>query len=472
MRPVNRIVIVGGGTAGWLSAAYLLKRKRKQCEIIVVDKTVSETVSVGEATIISFKQFMQDCGFSVEQWFTAIDATFKTGILFKDWQEEGKNLWHPFGHLPDKLNLWTNHKEFDFHKHACAFYDPSVTENKISQSAIGSFAYHIDCGKLVKFIKSKILNEITFVPQGVIDVNRNERGGISSIKLESGEEIESDLFIDCTGFKRLLGLKYEGIYCGDRLFCDSAIAGHVNYIDPDSEMQPYTECHAVDHGWIWKIPTQSRLGTGLVYNRSVTDTEEAKEYFNNYWEGRVDDLKVLDWTPHYRKTFWHDNVVCIGLSAGFIEPLESSGIALITSGLTSLAYSINGNRYDDFNAWRYNLKMQGYFEECVDFVNMHYAYNKRKTGKFWEYIQKDYTKTKALEFFEYEASNNPYELPCGCNDIDIFTGESWSLFLCQMIPDNICSKESFLPPTAFFSMPGDYILHKDFVLKYNRMVSL
>ena len=472
MRPVNRIVIVGGGTAGWLSAAYLLKRKRKQSEIIVVDKTVSETVSVGEATIISFKQFMYDCGFSVEQWFTAIDATFKTGILFKDWQEEGKNLWHPFGHLPDKLNLWTNYKEFDFHKHACAFYDPAVTENKISQSAIGSFAYHIDCGKLVKFIKSKILNEITFVPQGVIDVNRNERGGISSIKLESGEEVESDLFIDCTGFKRLLGLKYEGIYCGDRLFCDSAIAGHVNYIDPDSEMQPYTECHAVDHGWIWKIPTQSRLGTGLVYNRSVTDTEEAKEYFNNYWEGRVDDLKVLDWTPHYRKTFWHDNVVCIGLSAGFIEPLESSGIALITSGLTSLAHSIAGNRYDDLNAWRYNLKMQGYFEQCVDFVNMHYAYNKRKTGKFWEYVQKVYTKTKALEFFEYESSNNPYELPCGCDDIDIFTGESWSLFLCQMIPDNICNKESSLPPTSFFSMSGDYILHKDFVLKYNKMVAL
>ena len=472
MSPVNRIVIVGGGTAGWLSAAYLLRRKRKQCEIIVVDKTVSETVSVGEATIISFKQFMQDCGFSVDQWFTTIDATFKTGILFKDWQEEGKNLWHPFGHLPDKLNLWTSNKEFDFYKYACAFYDPAVTENKISQSAIGSFAYHIDCGKLVEFIKSKIQGEITFVQQEVIDVDRNERGGISSIKLESGEAIESDLFIDCTGFKRLLGPRSETVSCRDRLYCDSAIAGHVNYLDSDSEMQPYTECHAVDHGWIWKIPTQSRLGTGLVYNRALTNVDEAKDYFIKYWEGRVDNLKVLDWTPYYNKNFWYDNVVCIGLSAGFIEPLESSGIALITSGLTSLAHSINGNRYSDLNAKRYNLKMEGYFEESVDFVNMHYAYNKRKTGRFWQFVQGDYIKTKSLEFFEYESSNNPYELPCGCDDIDIFTGESWSLFLCQMIPDSICSKESSLPPTAFFSMAGDYILHKDFVLKYNKMVAL
>jgi len=439
IKPIRRIVIVGGGTSGWLTAAFLLKKIRKNTEVVVIDKKQSETVGVGEATILSFKQFMNSCGFPVDEWLPCIDATFKSGILFTDWQREGTDLWHPFA-FPEYnawetnlLNIWTNHKDKEFFTHGCALYHPAVTENKVDPTNIGTYANHIDCGKLVEFIKSKILDKITFVSSEVIDVNRNQNGGINYITIEGGEQIESDIFVDCTGWKRLLGAEPDTVDCRDRLFCDTAVAGHVPYENIDEELTPYTKCCAVDHGWIWKIPTQTRIGSGLVFNRSITDPEEAKDYFVEHWNHRIDreSLKVLDWTPYYHNNFWQDNVVCIGLSAGFIEPLESTGVALICAGIIELAEAFKGNFYNTNDILAYNVKMKCFFEGCVDFVNMHYSRNQRTTGKFWEFVQDTFKFTETQKFYEYEVQNNPYELP---RDGDyMFVGENWSVFMAQLL---------------------------------------
>lgn len=451
IRPVNRITIVGGGTSGWLSAAFLLNRIHKHAEIVLVNKEDEKTVGVGEATVLSFKQFMYQCGFSPEEWISAIDATFKCGILFTDWQKEGTDLWHPFA-FPEfsnfdtnLLNLWTNVQSKPFHTHGCALYNPGVTDNKVDPTNIGTYAYHVDCGKLVEFIKSKIIHRITYVPCGVQKVNRNSRDGVDSIILDSGEELQSDLYVDCTGWKRLLGSKPDTVNCRDRLFCDTAVAGHIPYENIEDEMTPYTKCCAVDHGWIWKIPTQTRIGSGLVFNREITDPEEAKDYFVKHWNNRVDrdSLKILDWTPFYHNNFWQDNVVCVGLSAGFIEPLESTGVALICAGIIELAEAFKGNTYNDLDVQVYNLKMKCFFEGCVDFVNMHYSHNKRETGKFWKFVQKTFQFTKAQEFYEHEVKNNPYTLPT--NGDYMFTGENWSVFLCQML-DIIEPKNCGLSP--------------------------
>lgn len=481
MKPLRRIVIVGGGTSGWLTAAFLLKKVRSYCEIVVVDKTQSETVGVGEATVLSFKQFMNFCGFDAEEWVPAIDATFKSGILFTDWQKEGADLWHPFAYPEFKhlktnlLNLWTLNKDKDFFTHGCALYNPAVTENKIDPTNLGTYANHIDCGRLVQYIKTKISNKITFVSQEVVEVKGNSNGGIQCIVLESGEEIESDLFVDCTGWKRLLGSKPDTVNCRDRLFCDTAVAGHVPYDDIEQELTPYTKCCAVDHGWIWKIPTQSRIGSGLVFNRDITDPEEAKEYFVRHWNNRIskNDLKLLDWTPYYHNNFWEDNVVCIGLSAGFIEPLESTGVALICAGIIELAEGLKGNYYNVMDTLVYNKKMKAFFENCVDYVSMHYSHNQRTTGKFWKFVQDTYNITETQKFFENEVQNNPYELP---TDGDyMFVGENWGVLLCQLLnKNNIEPKNNGITSDQALILSEDFykneiekhkksILHKKFV---------
>ena len=177
IKPVNRVVIVGGGSAGWLTAAYLVEKMPSQTEILLVDKKVSDPIGVGEATILNFKQFMYDCGFKPEEWIPEIDATFKCGILFKDWQQEGVNLWHPFAFPQflnldsDLLSLWTMFKEKDFFTHACALYHPGVTENKVDPENIGTYAYHIDCGKLVNWIRQQLLTKIQLVEHEVVSVS-------------------------------------------------------------------------------------------------------------------------------------------------------------------------------------------------------------------------------------------------------------------------------------------------------------
>jgi tryptophan halogenase len=447
MKPLRRIVIVGGGTSAWLTAAFLLNRTRKYCEIVVIDKEQGQTVGVGEATVLSFKTFMEACGFPIESWFNEIDATFKSGILFANWQKEGEDIWHPFAFPAyesintNLLTIWTKFKDLDFKLNATALYHPSVDENKVDPSNPLAYAYHIDCGKLVKFIQNKIMDRITFVQSEVVDIVRDNTGNVQHLLLSDGQEIESDLFVDCTGFKRLIGSKPDTVNLRDRLFCDTAVAGHIPYNDIENEMRPYVICDAVEHGWIWNIPVQTRIGSGLVFNRSITDPEEAKDYFVKYWDNRVqrESLKVIDWTPYYHNNFWENNVVCIGLSAGFIEPLESTGVALICAGVIELGEAIKGSFYNGQDINLYNSKMKCFFENAVDFVNMHYS-RSQKTGKFWEWVKATHTMSDTQKHYEFEIEYNPYEIP---RDGDfMFAGENWSVWLCQLMEkENISSKD-------------------------------
>ena len=173
-----------------------------------------------------------------------------------------------------------------------------------------------------------------------------------------------------------------------RLFVNTAVAGHVSYLEEgdckckggtNSEKHPYVECPAVSDGWIWKIPLQTRIGSGMLFNRDITDVEDAKDAFVAYWDGRVDrdSLKIIDWTPYYDRDIWQNNVISIGLSAGFIEPLESTGVALITEGISKAVEIIKGRSFDSFDQDLYNSYMISLFETCADFVSSHYAISKR-----------------------------------------------------------------------------------------------
>ena len=433
---IKKITIVGGGTSAWLSAAFLLNQSPKGTEILVIDKENGSPVGVGEATILSFKSFMDFCGFPIQSWFDDIDATFKAGILFSNWNRDGEDIWHPFA-FPQfdilgtsLINLWSK-TDFDFKTHASALYECSVKENKVDPDNLSSYAFHIDCGKLVKFIQSKIKNRIDFINSEVVDVIKNETGKIDHLILSNGQQIQSDLYIDCTGFKRLIGSSPKTINLRDRLFCDTAVAGHIPYIDIENEMRPYVICDAVDHGWIWNIPVKSRIGSGLVFNRSITDPEEAKDYFVDYWDNRLEksSLKVIDWTPYYHENFWDDNVVCIGLSAGFIEPLESTGVGLICAGILELGDRIKKAHFNSHDIDLYNSKMKCFFENSVDFINMHYA-NTNKSGRFWEWVKETHRFTDTHQYFIDKFLEDPFSFPY--DGTEMFIGNNWSTWLCQL----------------------------------------
>tara|TARA_B100001996_G_scaffold215713_1_gene165801 strand:+ start:456 stop:1772 length:1317 start_codon:yes stop_codon:yes gene_type:complete len=420
---VKRVVIVGGGSSGWLTAASLYNNPA--LDVTLIDKEVSTPVSVGEATLLNFENWLENhCGFNSEEFLAELDIGLKAGILFPDWGYEGSNIWHPFLFPPGEKHLYE-----------CSMNN-MVDKNRLEDS----YAYHIDCIKLIEYIKKKI--HINFIQSGVNNIERDD-SGISSLTLENGEVITADLYVDCTGFKSILKDKRDRVDLSDRLYVDSAIAGHVNYID-EKEFHPYVSCPAVDHGWIWKIPLRTRIGTGLVFNRTVTDIEEAKEYFSDYWNGRADNLRFIDWTPYYDTNMWDKNVVSIGLSAGFIEPLESTGLALIIEGIHVVSRLIRSGYYNQYDIDYFNTFMVFSFESYIDFVNGHYSKSYKDT-KFWRYVRDIYKPSKTLEF--YINHLNSYDDPIVGGKELIFGGSNWIEWLTQMGYNN--SLNTFEPePTT------------------------
>ncbi len=437
---VNTIAIVGGGTSAWLAAAYLSNQK-PDYNILVVDKEVGSPVGVGEGTLLGFGQIMEQCGFSPADWFFEIDATFKSGILFPEWGENSSDVWHPFSfpmhHNLDvsSLDVWSARQDLDFKTHGLSMYDVSVNHNKVDVEVLrhGNYAYHIDCSKLVKLIQEKILTtrNVTLIKSEVIAVVRKD-GRIQELTLKDTQKISADLYVDCTGFKHLLHDRPDRVTVEGRLFCDTAVAAHVPYMAKDKEMLPYVKSSAVEHGWVWNIPVQSRIGSGLVFNRTITDVEQAKEFFVNYWDNRIskDQVKVIDWTPFYNKNMWHSNVVSIGLSAGFIEPLESTGVALIITGLEQLVFRLGIDYYTEQDVEVYNQTMIGYFEDCIDFVGMHYS-KVDKDSKFWQWVKDTRVKSSRQQQFEYDMAADKEKLSVGSQGF-VFSGTNWICWLIQM----------------------------------------
>lgn len=435
--PIRNLVVLGGGTSAWLTAAYL-SHHFKHFKITVVDKEVGTPVGVGEGTLMNFGSFMKNCGFDVKEWMPEIDATYKSGILFPGWVEKSNTVWHPFLMNPIMDNglslhdVWSNNQHYNFKTHGLGVYEISIEYNKIDTSF--DYAYHVDCSKLVMYIQRKIKDKINIIRSEMVEFKKNlETNNIEKLFLKDGTVVEGDLFIDCTGFKGLLNNNPIRNNLGDRLICDTAVAGHVPYEDRHNELNPYVISDAVDCGWVWNIPVKNRIGSGLVFNRSITDPEQALDYFCSYWNNRIskDKLKIIDWTPYYNDNIWHENVIAVGLSAGFIEPLESTGIALIMEGIHQITLRIADGSYNDNDRTIYNSIMKSFFEECIDFVSMHYSITNR-SEKFWQ-IVKDTIKTSEKQKYYIDYLLNPdVPMPRRGKDSNFFTGNNWATWLIQM----------------------------------------
>ena len=436
-----RIIIVGGGTAGWLTAAAC-KHELRHADITLIDKEMSDPVAVGEATLQGFEKFLKEkCGFNPREYITELDVGLKGGILFPDWGFKGSKIWHPFYFFnypffsPDNTEIpmvdaWSHCQDIDFKK-LTVLWQTSM-ENYVDRTQIeNAYALHVDCLKLTKFIRKKILNDITFINSEVKDIKRDLDGNITSLMLANGGKVQGDLFIDCTGFKGLLRDDKDRVDLTDRLYVDTALAGHIPYRNRPKEFKPYVTCPAVNSGWIWDIPLQSRVGSGLVFNRNITPPEEAASEFCKYWNNRVtpDDLKLIDWTPYYEKTQWKGNVISIGLSAGFIEPLESTGVALTMEGIATICRMLKPGTYDKHDADYFNSRMKLLFNICIDFVNMHYS-KSDIDSPFWEYVRENYKMSDAQKTY-IDNMNSPHMSLMDGKDF-IFGGANWVNWMIQM----------------------------------------
>ena len=453
MKTVKKLVIVGGGTAGWITASWFARRWRS-LEVVVIDKSDPERVGVGEATLLSFPQVMREMGYEPHQWMNEIDATFKAGILFPGWGKEENNIWHPFGFgiLGDGGNpniprvplydVWSNYQDQREIKSISGLYG-SAMQNKIEPDYVrDTYAYQIDCGKLVKFLQKNTIPYLKeYIQSDVIEIYRNglsddiTRSSIKELVLDDGSRITGDLFIDCTGWKQML-IGNHNVDLSDRLFIDTAFATKVEYQDKNKEMHPYTDCQALEHGWRWRIPTQSRIGTGYCFNRSVTDPDIVADAFVKHWDNRIEkkELRMLDWKPQYVEKFWEGNVVPIGLSAGFIEPLESTGLALMIRGCEFLEECMVDCVYNEYETDIYNVRMKCAFESAVDYVNMHYSYCERK-GKFWDYVRLSHDKSGMQKYME-DQINDPDSLTFQDHrSSSFFGGSNWHVWLLQLMPE-------------------------------------
>ncbi len=471
---IKNIVIVGGGTAGWMTAAYLSKNLWN-VNVTIIDKEIGNAIGVGEATLLSFKPFMEECGFQFDDWAVELEAGYKAGILFTNWNKPGNDIWHPFFKgdifvVPKlkKSDIWSLNQEYDYKKFVFENYNTAVNHNSVDYNKLQNYAFHINCGKLVLFLQEKLKNKVKFIKSDVVDIVKNDEDNIKHLVLKDGSIIEGDLFIDCTGFKQILRKPKKRIDLMGRLFVNTAVVCQVPYQDRPKEFTPYAICDAVDHGWIWKIGISSRIGSGMIFNRDITDIEEAKKYFVDYWNNRIDikNVRVIDWDPYYIEDQWSGNIVNIGLSSGFIEPLESTGIGFITTGITQLYNVLREGIYSELDKDQFNLQLKIIYEDTIDFVSCHYDSNTRETP-FWNYVKNTFKPSPRMLYHIKELDNPDTYVRQDGKINQFFGGANWTWFLIQLGYKVAPRKLDISQETASEILIKDYVQY----IKYNYISS-
>jgi tryptophan halogenase len=421
---INKIVIVGGGSAGWMTAATLVKAFPDK-EICLIESPGVPTVGVGESTLGGIRTWCRWLGIDdrPDLFFKSTNASLKLSIKFTDFHKKNGGAFHyPFGKamLDGDRNPffdWEVKKYYypetpveDFSR--CIFSASSLFENnKYSLNETGEFdnfnpnddvAYHFDAAKFGEWLKVNycVPNGVEHIQATVAELPTDE-SGIKHLVLDSGEVVTADLFVDCTGFKSLLlseALKEPFISYSDMLPNNSAWATQIPYKDKENELEGFTNCTAIENGWCWNIPLWSRVGTGYVYSDKFVDAETAKEEFKQYL---MSDKMVVPRTREEVDAFtyrpikmrvgihertWVKNVVAIGLSAGFIEPLESNGLFSVHEFLWKLLDVLYLEDINQFNRDMYNETVHDQFNDFAKFVVLHYALSKRDDTPYWQAI--------------------------------------------------------------------------------------
>ncbi|MGX7952899.1 tryptophan halogenase family protein [Tsuneonella sp. HG249] len=404
---ISKVVIVGGGTAGWMAAtAMSVLLDTRTVEIVLVESDEIGIVGVGEATIPPISAFNAMVGINEDEFLAASKATFKLGIEFVDWGQLGERYFHPFG--PHGQDFQGVHFHQIYLREARRRSLPDIAHWSMSAAAarLGRFArpgpdarlplsqlayaFHFDAGLYARFLRSVGEGKgVRRIEGKIVSVTRDgESGHVRALALADGSAIEGELFIDCSGFRGLL-IEQElatGYDDWSRwLPCDRAVAVPSELEGPPD---PFTRSTARAAGWQWRIPLQHRMGNGLVYSSAHLDAAAAESLLCANLEGEMlAEPRHLSFTAGRRRLAWNANVVSLGLSSGFVEPLESTSIHFIQSGIAKLIALFPDLRFDPAERDEYNRQMAEVFEDVRDFIILHYHATERTDSDFWDYCR-------------------------------------------------------------------------------------
>jgi tryptophan 7-halogenase len=412
---IRRIVIVGGGSAGWLTAGILAADHQASSpqglEVTLIESPDVAPIGVGEGTWPSMRDTLRRIGVSETAFFRECDASFKQGSLFRGWREAAGDdyYFHPFV-LPqgygetDLVGPWQAayaHVPFadlvSFQPHLCARGRAPKQPATPEYAAVANYGYHLDAGKFGVFLRKHCLERlgVRYVPDHVTGIASHENGDIAALQTRAHGALAGDLFIDCTGMQSLLlGRHFEIPVVSQRhvLFNDSALAVQVPYPGDDTPIASQTTSTAQRAGWIWDIGLPTRRGIGHVYSSAHTSDAQAEADLRAYVG--LEDMptpRKLTFEPGYRREFWHRNCVAIGLSAGFIEPLEASALALVEMSAALVSDDLPATRADmDVIARRFNDVFTYRWERVIEFLKLHYVLS-RRDGAYWQDNRSDAT---------------------------------------------------------------------------------
>lgn len=387
-----KIIIVGGGSAGWMTAATL-ESQFPQYKISLIESKNIKTVGVGESTIQQIQQWMRLLNIKDEDFLKEVDGSYKLSIKFTDFYKKGEAFHYPFS-SPELsqnnagLNDWW-FKKFVYPNtpnsdYADCIYPTQmayVNQNKFNPKQI--YAYHFDATKFGIWLRDKYCKKVKHIIDDIKSIEQDEHGIVSLNK-----KYKADLYIDCTGFKSLLldkTLKEPFDSYADMLPNDSAWATRIQYTNKEKQLESYTNCTAIENGWVWNIPLWSRIGTGYVYSSKFVDDETALKQFKKHL-GREDiEAHKIKMRVGLHNRVWVKNVVAIGLSAGFIEPLESNGLFTVHEFLKKLVRNLRRGPISQWDRDNFNYACKLIFKGFAEFVALHYALSHRNDTEYWRH---------------------------------------------------------------------------------------
>ncbi|MEZ9141271.1 MULTISPECIES: tryptophan halogenase family protein [unclassified Shewanella] len=434
---INEIVIVGGGSSGWMTAALLCKMYKQTIKITLVESSTIGSIGVGEATIPPLKIFNDVLGINEKDFIEKTQASIKLGIQFENWGKENDAYMHAFGDIgknigytafhhywlaskPKPSSLW----DYSFNYQA-AINNKFAVKPRIHNDQLSGLthAYHFDAGLYAQLLQQYCRESgINHIVGDIEKVELAENGFIANLRLSSDKKISGDLFIDCSGFAGLLidkalGVGYESYQ--HWLKCDSAWAVPS---EKSSPIIPFTRSIAHDFGWQWRIPLQHRTGNGIVFSSKFIDDETAKKTLLDNLDTRpLAEPKLIHFTPGRRIEQWHKNCISIGLSSGFLEPLESTSLHLIQTAIIRLTKLMPNGHISPTLVSEYNRQSKLEFEQIRDFIILHYKLNQRENGDLWKVSSAmDIPDTLKEKIELFEETGNLFR-----RDNELFTEEAW-----------------------------------------------
>ncbi len=437
---IRSIVIVGGGSAGWMTAAALSQNLKQDCTITLIESEEIGTVGVGEATIPPIRTFNEMLGIDEREFVKATQGSFKLGIEFVDWAKLGHRYFHPFGPHGRDFDIVPLHQywlraraegytaRLDDHSMAWAmaregrFGLPSPDPRSVLSTF--NYAYHFDAGLYARYLRGySEARGVTRVEGKVQAVHlHGQTGAVDTVNLEDGRAFSADLFVDCSGFRGLLieeALKTGYETWSHWLPCDRAVAMPCENAGPPA---PFTRSTAREAGWQWKIPLQHRTGNGYVYCSQFLDDAKAADLLASRLDGKaLGDPRQLRFVTGKRKLNWNKNVVAIGLSSGFLEPLESTSLHLIQANISKLLALFPDRNFDQATIDEFNRISAQETERIRDFIILHYKLTQRDDTELWRYsAAMDVPETLQLKIDHFRKYGRLV-----AREMDLFAPDSW-----------------------------------------------